>query len=212
MSTNTSECILLIFNCKKYRHKALRQKETWLKYVSNMPYFHVIGEPELDEEYKFDFIEKILYVKTLDDYNSLPKKVIAAYFAINKEYKFKYIFKTDDDQKLNIIEFLETIRLILSKKDPQIHYGGNIVNVNKPYLSQYNRIHPELPSYLPVLTTRYCSGRFYILSNLAIEQLLTKRELIELEYLEDYAIGFHLNDEFKTNILPIKTDIYFVDF
>ena len=206
------DCILLIFNCNKYRYKALNQKKTWLKDFNIMPYFHVLGDITLKSEYNFDYLENILYVKTLDDYNSLPKKVIAAYSAVHKEYKFKYIFKTDDDQNLVNTKFLTTIKDLLLKKEPTIHYGGHIVNVDKPYLSQYNRIHPELPSYLPVLKTRYCSGRFYILSESAVNDLLNKRELIELEYLEDYAIGFFLDDDLKTNMLNIETNKYFIDF
>ena len=97
-NSNTHDFILLIFNCKKYRHKALKQKETWLNNFDLMPYFHVIGDPEIEYEYMFDHLEKVLYVKVLDDYNSLPKKVIAAYNAIHHEYVFKYIFKTDDYQ------------------------------------------------------------------------------------------------------------------
>lgn len=214
MATENSEFILLIFNCQKYRHKALTQKKTWLKDFNIMPYFHVIGEPTLDTDYRFDYSENVLYLKVFDDYNSLPKKVIKAYEAVNKEFatKFKYIFKTDDDQNLNNIKFLTTLKNLLLTKNPTIHYGGHIVNVDKPYLSQYNRIHPELPSYLPVLQTKYCSGRFYILSAMAVKDLLGKRELIELEYLEDYAIGFFLDNDFKTNMLNIETNKYFTDF
>jgi hypothetical protein len=211
MLSNVSDFILLIFNCKKYRYKALKQKETWLNNFTMMPYFHIIGDPDLETEYFFDLEEKILYVKVLDDYNSLPKKVIAAYTAINKEYTFKYIFKTDDDQNLNNLLFLNTIKDLVLQKVPQIHYGGHIVNVDKPYLSQYHKIHPELPTYLPVLQTKYCSGRFYLLSALAVQQLITKRKLIEDEYLEDYAIGFNLDTSLKTNILNIQTNKYFTD-
>ena len=60
--------IMLIMNCKKYNFKALHQKQTWLKNFTLMPYFHVIGEIELETNYKFDFNNNILYVKTLDDY------------------------------------------------------------------------------------------------------------------------------------------------
>ena len=83
---------MLIFNCKKYRFKALKQKDTWLQDFNIMPYFHVIGDIELTTNYEFDYKEKILYVKIYDDYNSLPKKVIAAYNAIQSEFTFKYIF------------------------------------------------------------------------------------------------------------------------
>lgn len=211
---NRNDFILLIFNCKKYNYKALKQKETWLKDFNLMPYFHVIGEPNLDSDYNFDTTNKILYVKVEDDYNSLPKKVIAAYSAINKEYIFKFIFKTDDDQELVFPKFLTTIQKLLL--DPlngsKIHYGGHIVDVDKPYLSQYHTIHPELPENIPVLKTQYCSGRFYFLSDLAIQQLITRSAQIGKEYLEDYAIGYNLDPVLKKNILNIQTNKYFVDF
>jgi len=212
MLSTVSDFILLIFNCKKYRYKALKQKETWLKNFTLMPYFHIIGDPTLEGEYLFELEENILYVKVPDDYNSLPKKVIAAYAAVNKEYTFKYIFKTDDDQNLNHLRFLTTIKDLVSQKVPLIHYGGQLIHVDKPYLSQYHKIHPELPKHLPVLQTKYCSGRFYLLSSLAVQQLITKRKLIEEEYLEDYAIGFNLDNSLKTNMVHIQTNKYFTDF
>ena len=212
MTTIVSDFILLILNCKKYRHKALKQQETWLKDFTLMPYFHVIGNPELTNNYIFDFEEKILYVKTPDDYNSLPKKVIAAYEAINNQFTYKYIFKTDDDQNLSNIQFLTTIQNILLTNTEKIHYAGYIVNVDKPYISKYHIIHPELPPNLYILNTQYCSGRFYLLSNLAIQQLLTKKKFICNEYLEDYAIGVHLEPIFKKNIFHINTFKHFCDF
>lgn len=211
MNSFEHEFILLIFNCKKYQYKAFKQKETWLKDFNLMPYFHVIGEPELDSEYKFDYIDKILYVKVLDDYNSLPKKVISAYNAIYNTFTFKYIFKTDDDQMLCDNKFLITIKELLIIKTPIIHYGGFVINVDNPYLSQYYKIHPELPKYLPVLQTKYCSGRFYLLSDLAIQNLITKTDNIGQEYLEDYAIGYYLDPIFKKNIFNIQTNKYFTD-
>lgn len=207
-----SEFILLIFNCQKYRYKALKQKNTWLSNFTSMPFFHVIGNPLLTSNYLFDNEQNILYVKVSDDYNSLPKKVIAAYEAINNEYIFNYIFKTDDDQNLIQPQFLDIIKNLLIKRLPKIHYGGEIINVDKPYLSQYSNIHPELPKNLPILQTQYCSGRFYLLSDLAIQQLLSKKNNICKEYLEDYAIGYYLDPILKKNMFDIQTNKYFVDF
>ena len=212
MNTTFSEFILLIFNCKKYRYKALKQKETWLNNFQNMPFFHVIGDIQLTTDYLIDKNEHILYVKQQDDYISLPKKVIAAYEAIQKEYTFKYIFKTDDDQNLLQIQFLNITQNLLLTKLPKIHYAGQIINVDKPYLSEYSNIHPELPKYLPVLQTQYCTGRFYILSDLAVQQLITKKNLIYKEYLEDYAIGYHLDPILKKSIFNIQTNKFFIDF
>jgi hypothetical protein len=212
MTTKVSDFVLLIFNCEKYRFKALRQKETWLKNFTLMPYFHVIGNPKLTNDYIFDFEEHILYVKVCDDYNSLPKKVIAALEAVNKEFTFKYIFKTDDDQNLDNIQFLKTIQNLVLTHTNKIHYAGYIVNVEIPYISQYHTIHPELPSNLFILKTKYCSGRFYLLSDLAVQQLIDKQRLICNEYLEDYAIGFHLDPVLKKNMLHINTFKHFNDF
>ena len=203
--------ILLIVNCKKYRDKSIKQKNTWLKNFTLMPYFHIIGDLDLETDFMFDHTNKTLYVKVEDDYNSLPKKVIAAYNAIYKSYNFKYIFKTDDDQILTNSNFFNTLQTILLNKLPKIHYGGHIVNVEKSYLSQYHKIHPELPKNLPVLKTKYCSGRFYILSDLAVADLISKKETIEKEYLEDYSIGYNLDSNLKTNILHIQTNKYFID-
>ena len=203
--------ILLIMNCKKYLNKALFQKQTWLsKLPSYLIYYHIIGDESLDRDFKFDEEKKLLTVKVADDYNSLPKKVIAAYNAVLKTYDFKYIYKTDDDQNLVNDKFFEILK-DLTNKPPKTHYGGYIVNVKQNYLSQYYKIHPELPTYLPILQTQYCSGRFYFLSNQEVSNLLSKRNLIEKEYLEDYAIGYYLDKLYKINLLSLSTNNYFKD-
>jgi len=204
--------IMLIMNCKKYRKKAAFQKMTWLPHIpSYLHYYHVIGEEDLDTHYKFDNENKVLWVKVADDYNSLPKKVIAAYEAIYKTFEFKYIFKTDDDQILVNPKFFDILVGFIDKKRPKTHYGGFLVNVEKPHMSEYYRIHPELPKDLPIYATKYCSGRFYFLSKTAIVDLLSKKNYIEKEYLEDYAVGFHLNQIYKTDILPLATNKFFTD-
>lgn len=207
--------ILLIMNCKKYRSKALSQKETWIKNLpQGLPYYHVIGDTELDDDYKFDNEERILYVNVEDDYNSLPKKVIRAYEAVYIEYKFKYIFKTDDDQDVVSMNLFTILPQILdnSMNYNVYHYGGNIIEVKQPYLSEYYRIHPELPERLVVRATTYCNGRFYFLSRSAVKYLLSKKDKISNEYLEDYAIGYYLPQHiFKEHMLALQTDKYFKD-
>jgi len=205
--------ILLIMNCQKYRYKAEYQKNTWLKNLTpKLIYYHVIGDDSIEKDFIFDDTERILWVKTLDDYNSLPKKVISAYEALNKTFNYKYILKTDDDQNLIKPLFLDTLIKLLSTKENPPHYGGNIVDVPFAYLSQYHRIHPELPKHLPVYQTKYCSGRFYFLSNIAIIDLILRKNSINQEFLEDYAIGFNLLDQLKVDMLDIKTDKYFQDY
>ena len=207
------EFIMLIMNCQKYQKKAKFQKMTWLPHIpSYLRYYHVIGEPDLqDTNYKFDEENSILWVKVADDYNSLPKKAMAAYHGILETFYFKYLFKTDDDQILVNPKFFDIVTGLISNKNPKTHYGGFIVDVPKPHISEYYKIHPELPKNLPLYVTRYCSGRFYFLSKSAITYLLAKREFIEREFLEDYAIGFHLDQIYKKDMLPLATNKFFTD-
>jgi hypothetical protein len=205
------EYIMLIMNCKKYLKKAKFQKMTWLPKIPDyLTFYHVIGEPDLDVKYRFDDENRILWIKVEDDYNSLPKKVIRAYEAINETFNFKYLYKTDDDQILVNEKFLHVVKGITSNAR-KIHYGGYIVDVKQNYLSQYHKIHPELPDYLPILQTKYCSGRFYFLSKQALANVISKKELIEKEFLEDYAIGFNLDPYYKLNITNLATNNYFTD-
>jgi hypothetical protein len=206
--------LLLIFNCVKYKAKAQKQKETWLKELpSQIIYFHVIGDTSMKVPFLFDMEERILYVNTQDDYNSLPKKVIAAYQAVFYVYSFKYIFKTDDDQQLLTSSFFNVVINLLQQNLPQqmIHYGGKIVDIKVPHISQYYKIHQELPTNLVILPTKYCNGRFYFLSLEAVINLISKIELINKEYFEDYAIGFHLSPYLKHTMLYINSDKHFID-
>jgi hypothetical protein len=206
------EVIMLIMNCKKYEWKADIQRNTWLKQLPKfIKYYHVIGNEELETEYNFDNETHTLYVKTPDDYNSLPNKVITSFKAVNDTFSYKYVFKTDDDQNLINENFFEILYKLLKTNGPPIHYGGYTINVTRPFISQYYKLHPELPKDLPIQITKYCSGRFYFLSSKAIRNLLTKRETIIKEFLEDYAIGYNLHIYFKSNMIKLNTNKIFVD-
>lgn len=222
----SQDFILLIFNCEKYRYKAQKQRETWLQELPpNIIYYHVIGSKDKDknliqnknkiQDYIIDESNHILYVNTEDDYNSLPKKVISAYKAINDVYKFKYIFKTDDDQHVVNIKFFNILMNILLRPiintNTKSHYGGHIVDIKKPYKSDYYRIHPELPKNLILQVTKYCSGRFYFLSFEAVIELIEREKYICDEYFEDYAIGYNIPFNLKNNMLQLDTDKYFKD-
>ena len=83
--------------------------------------------------------------------------------------------------------------------------------MKKPYISDYYKVHKELPKNCIVQKTKYCSGRFYLLSPDSINHLLTQREKIEEEYFEDYSVGLYLTEELKENMLNISTNKYFID-
>lgn len=203
------EYVLLIMSCQKYKHKALLQKQTWLKTLPDtIQWYHVIGNPDLSESY-INEEEHILYVNTKDDYVSLPKKVITSFeYISNKFTNLKYIFKTDDDQQLLIPDFFNTI---CNKLNHTIyHYGGFPVNVNT-HISKYYTVHKELPKHLILEKCVYCNGRFYFLSNSAIKDLVFKKPLIQHRIIEDHAIGRYLHPRFKLKIVAFDTKKIFKD-
>lgn len=200
--------ILLILNCYKNKAKAIIQKQTWLKneLPKNIIYYHILGNMNLEVEYKFDNNNKILYVKTPDDYISLPTKIITAYKAINETYKYEYIFKTDDDTKIKKIFFTNIINK-LENSNTLYHYGGVCyINIRgRQKSSLYNRYRTKLNiSKLWLQRTRYFSGPFYLLSNTSIEKLLIHYDKICEEYIEDYAMGLYLPIIYKNNVLNLK--------
>ena len=208
--------ILLILTCYKYKYKAERQKETWLKKLdSNIIYFHIIGDVDKceDKDYFIDFYNQIIYTKTKDDYLSLPHKIITAFQAINSTYNYDYVFKTDDDQELVNDLFFSNMIEKLSSCDSsyeKYNYGGRLLHVNDHY-STYYTVHSELPKKLLLKKTSYCSGRFYFLSKAAVMNLLEKRELIKEHIIEDHAVGYYIDDGLKKNILNLLSDRFFRD-
>ena len=116
MEKKRLDYILLIMNCQRYKHKALIQKQTWIPFVPNNIYtLHVIGDPNLSEPYQLIESDNLLIIKTEDDYNHLPKKVINAYDIINSLFDYKYIYKTDDDQMLQSTKFFSYLSHIEKK-------------------------------------------------------------------------------------------------
>ena len=203
----TQDFILLIMNCEKYRYKAELQKNGWLKRLPpRLVYYHVIGNEELETEYKFDDDARVLYVKTKDDYNSLPYKVISSYAAVQSEFAYRYIFKTDDDQHLKEIDMLEQLINYVHINTP--NYGGKLITIQKDHISEYYHFHPELPKNVVVRKSEYCNGRFYILSKIAVEDLLTKRDFFKREYFEDYAVGYYLSDKIKSRFVHIQNEVF----
>jgi hypothetical protein len=209
--SNSYDIILLILNCKKYREKAIVQKNTWLKTIpSNIKYYHVIGDKEKcnGEDIYVDENDRVIYTNTLDDYNSLPSKVITALAGIHSKFDFKYVFKTDDDQDLTINDFFIQLQKQLMKS--QCHYGGYILPCHDQ-ISDYYKTHDCLPRDLHLKRTIYATGRFYLLSRTAVEDLIAKREDIEKQFIEDHAIGLFLDSRLKRYSLEIFTLIAFAD-
>lgn len=202
--------ILLILNCRKYDWKRKQQKEGWLKNLpSNINYFHVIGDEDISNDFIFDEDNRILQVKCKDDYNSLPVKVISAIDAVNKTYKFDFIYKTDDDQELIREDFFDYIENQIIENGYK--YGGHLSYVNDHY-STYKKFHNELPSKLFLKKATYSNGRFYFLNKECINHLIKSKERIKDHYIEDHCMGLYLGEILeKKDYLFVNTLIYLND-
>jgi len=222
--------ILLILNCYKYSDKRLKQKNDWINYLpKHIKYYHIIGDKAkcCNKDYLIDDNENIIYVNTDDDYNHLPEKIITAFQCIYENYIFKYIFKTDDDQKLINSSFFINFTNKLNKELKlfnsysynfmntnnyiMYHYGGNKIKCNKHICNYYNK-HPELNKDIILKETDYCNGRFYFLSKVAVNYLIKNKDSIKKDIIEDHSIGYHLHRDLKKNIFNFNTNKIFVDY
>ena len=202
--------ILLILNCKKYDWKRKQQKEGWIKDLpSNISYFHVIGDEDINNEFIFDEDNRILLVKCKDDYNSLPEKVVNALDAVNETYEYDYIYKTDDDQDLINPNFFNIIENhILQNK---YRYGGHISYIDDHY-SNYKKFHNELPSKLFLKKAVYASGRFYFIDKGCVTHLIKSKKRINEHYIEDHCMGLYLGEILEEkDYIDINTTGYLND-
>ena len=208
--------LLLILNCKKYRYKAKAQQKTWLKLLpSKIQYYHVVGDEDMDTQYRVDDEEHVLYLRCKDDYNSLPMKTYLAVKAATEFSNCEYIFKTDDDQALVARNLFTSIIDTIEEREGgsrSVHYGGQRIFV-PDHVSTYYTVHPCLPKDVYLKSTVYCNGRFYILSREAACCILTKRSLFEKAYIEDHCVGLALDERYKNadHFLPVHSDKVFCD-
>ncbi len=212
--------VFIILNCKKYIYKSDIQKKQWLyKLPSNIKYFHVIGDKTLciEKDYIFDMSNNKLYVNTLDDYVSLPDKVISAIGAINENFIYKHLLKSDDDQNMiNEKYFLEVIET-LSSKNNKYYYGGKVCPMTSNIISNYWAYHASigvdngLPKNIFLKKTVYCAGRFYFLSYEVTNELIKQKNEIKKHLIEDHCMGLYIPQKYKNDIWNIDVDKIFVD-
>ena len=182
---------LMILNCKKYTHKSQKQRDTWLKNIS-MPWFHIIGNPDLETEFEEDKINKIIYVKCKDTYEALSDKTTLGLYAIFKIIpNVEYILKTDDDMEYCNFLQLKNLLLNIEKYD----YGGEVARITGPYTSyhHYPNVEDEykIPATMEIGT--YCSGTFYFLSRRAALKVIDLKDRPK-HIFEDYHVGSILMD------------------
>lgn len=223
--TLKDDYVLVILSCKKYRKERreaqIPQFLTNQKVMNGMPYYHVEGNQQLftfkkhkNKQYVINEKERVIYTNTKDDYLSLAHKTIMAFKAVVENFNFKYILKTDDDQRLIAPNFFNELHGHLIKKNPD--YIGRIFLMSEKIEEYQPRVHKEdgFPTGYKVGDgLPFTNGRFYALSHRNVKDLVeNKFDLIKEELSEDWAMAKYQNIDYRKNTLCFETMNIFMDY
>ncbi|MEM1172050.1 MAG: tetratricopeptide repeat protein [Cyanobacteria bacterium P01_H01_bin.35] len=171
VNSSNSKIAIMIISCKKNldKIKILREK---LYQKIKLPYFFVIGEPELSSDWQNE--GDILYVKSPDNYESLPLKVFQAFQFFHCCFDFQGVLKLDDDTWIkDMPRFLELIDWLSTESTHD--YMGNTIGYSIGRSWHFNKCESKsidkTPYDLPFVA-RWCDGGSgYFLSRKSLEIL-----------------------------------------
>jgi hypothetical protein len=217
--------ILVILSCKKYkdvrRTEQISQFLTDNSVMKGMRWFHVEGNKKLfknsrnkNKQYIINEDENLIITNTKDDYLSLAHKTIVAFKAIVDKYKFKYILKTDDDQRLLVRNFFPQLDQQIKNKNPD--YLGRIFNMEKKLETYQPAVHKEdgFPEgYIVGDGKPFTNGRFYGLSHRNVSYLVSNKfNQVRKELSEDWAIAKYQHLDHRNNIFTFENMHIFMDY
>lgn len=212
---DTTQYILGVMTCKNNLHKAEDQYKKYLQKISLYPiiYIKFIGDPTLQDEYKYDEINNLLTLKCEDDYVNLPHKVYCFFKAVCELFpNFTNLVKIDDDVVINLPILYE---MMLDNK--YVPYAGK--KVKSEVLSWLLQIKPDVCAkyaefaYTPVYLndTEYCAGCTYFLNKDSILKILQHSIFFEpfknnyVDYItREYQVGENKNFGFFLKLYPFE--------
>lgn len=171
----------------------------------NIIFYYFVGDPNLDDEYSVDEINKVVTLRVPDNYESLAKKTGAMikFYSENYAEKTKGILKTDDDIEIN-----PSLIYKMLKENSEIEYFGNLVNIETSYNSTWHWGKCESTEWnqtiLKVPVCKYCSGGGYYLKNSVALKMKGNIQKYSDFVFEDVATGYILN---SIGIYPVDGDI-----
>jgi hypothetical protein len=198
----SSTGIFIIISCRKYTTRRIAVNHVWRnKLNKHFRSFFIIGDNSIDSDFKFDFINDIIYVKCGDEYDFLPHKVklgITAAATLNPDW----IIKIDDDILLNCEKFKTWIQTNYNKAD----YLGYLQNSKEGwgnYAPERFILEKNKQPFF-VKKAAYCAGPCYYLSKKAYECVIQN---MDPEYckLEDVNLGTSL---YYNNIIAQQGNTY----
>ena len=144
----------------------------------------------------------ILVLDFVDTYKNLTIKSLSSFYFTQLVYNTTWILKCDDDMFINIYKIITLIKVWFFRQE-RIMFGHCSSHIpvsrnrkDKYFVSKENYPNKTFP--------RYCFGTAYILSNKALQIILTSNKNIPLNSIEDASVGILANIEKKVKIIDIK--------
>ena len=215
--------ILMILSCKKYeKERRVGQINQFLNnnsIMQGMRYFHLVGDKHKFRKnkklkYIVDEEKNIIYTNTLDDYLSLPHKTISGLTALYETFDFKYVLKTDDDQRLLNPKIFSILDTVLKNKKPD--YFGKLCNMEEQVEKWQPIVHKNdgFPTgYIVGDGKPFTNGRFYGLSHRNVYYLVSNKfNQVRKELSEDWAIAKYQHLDHRNNIFTFENMHIFMDY
>jgi glycosyl transferase family 25 len=199
-------------------HKNTQQLETLFNMQkSGIEFFHYWGNENLESEFEFDPISRVLVVRAKDDYLNLCDKFgkMARFVKnmLNIKTEIKGVFFTDDDIELKEAGFLEFLN-----ENAMIEYWGKKVHVTNTTTDHIQRKCKENPSIATLVDSfypavrffpfsiftnlDYCPGGGFYLSRETVPKL-TQRDELFLPFPSPEQLKFHKHGEVFKNVCVI---------
>eukprot|EP00092_Neocalanus_flemingeri_P087060 GFUD01109798.1.p1 GENE.GFUD01109798.1~~GFUD01109798.1.p1 ORF type:complete len:324 (+),score=72.69 GFUD01109798.1:85-1056(+) len=166
-------------------------RETWLsvsKKNHNFKAFFVIGERSLNSKQVYDLSQEkvrhddLLLLPMHDSYGTLTSKVLKSFEFSQKNFKFDYLLKCDDDTFVDIEKIVDE----LEQQNERTLYWG-FFDGRAPVQTKGKWADPQYrlcDKYIP-----YALGGGYVLGRSLVQYMADNSRMLELFNSEDASVG-----------------------
>jgi len=184
---------LLILVISSPGNSAIRKviRDTWLsvsKKNHNFKALFVLGSRNLNSKDEYEISQEkslyddILLLPLFDSYSTLTNKVLKSIEFSNKNYRFDYLLKCDDDTFVDIEKVIEELK---EKSDPNLYWGFFDGRAQVQTRGKWAEPDYRLcDRYIP-----YALGGGYILGKNLVDFLAKNAHMLQLYTSEDTSVG-----------------------
>eukprot|EP01025_Chloroclados_australasicus_P025867 TRINITY_DN25752_c0_g1_i1.p1 TRINITY_DN25752_c0_g1~~TRINITY_DN25752_c0_g1_i1.p1 ORF type:complete len:316 (-),score=17.45 TRINITY_DN25752_c0_g1_i1:88-1035(-) len=194
------QLLALIVSSKNTKSRRIAVRNTWGSNSYNLEFRHVfaVSENIIDTDLTIEqqmYKDVVILRDVIDDYRHLSSKVIQSIIYCQKNFRYKFLLKTDDDSFVNVKAMLNEIQLLQNNyAEGQAIYAGKLITgVNIRTKGKWADL--ELAEYYKLQRyPPYMQGGGYLLSRKITEYLQQTEELFGLHYAasEDVSVGMWL--------------------